>query len=420
MNETRDLIIGIDFGKEYSQICYYDRKAEEPRSLPVKVGSSQFEMPTCLCLRPDRKTYCAGLEAEYFAREKGGFLAGNLYEISAQNGPVGVGGEKKEAWELLAHYLHEMLKLTGIAEVEKNIRSLSIAMDSLNAVQVENLQRACRELGIPEERTILLDYEESFYYYVMTQKIETWNRSVGWYSFEQQKVSFRRMSMNSGTRPVLVHLEEPVTTTLSAKVEERDAEFYTFIKNTLGKELYSSIQINGEGFDQEWAQKSVKLLCYQRRKVFYGNNLFARGACSAGAERVINHDLKDYRYMSSSLVLSDVGMELRVMGAPAYYPLIESGRNWYESNAYVELILDGTKELVFIVDTMGEAKKKRIAMALPGLPERPERTTRLGVNLQYTSQDECRVTVKDLGFGEMFPSSGKEWTETTRWQEETK
>ena len=36
MNETRDLIIGIDFGKEYSQICYYDRKAEEPRSLPVK------------------------------------------------------------------------------------------------------------------------------------------------------------------------------------------------------------------------------------------------------------------------------------------------------------------------------------------------------------------------------------------------
>lgn len=73
---------------------------------------------------------------------------------------------------------------------------------------------------------------------------------------------------------------------------------------------------------------------------------------------MINHDLKDYRYMSSSLVLSDVGMELRVMGAPAYYPLIESGRNWYESNAYVELILDGTKELVFIVDTMGEQEKE--------------------------------------------------------------
>ena len=27
MNEIRDLIIGIDIGKEYTQICYYDRKA---------------------------------------------------------------------------------------------------------------------------------------------------------------------------------------------------------------------------------------------------------------------------------------------------------------------------------------------------------------------------------------------------------
>ena len=29
MNETRDLIIGIDSGEKYSQICYFDRKAEE-------------------------------------------------------------------------------------------------------------------------------------------------------------------------------------------------------------------------------------------------------------------------------------------------------------------------------------------------------------------------------------------------------
>ena len=28
MNEIRDLIVGIDFGKEYSQICYYDRKGD--------------------------------------------------------------------------------------------------------------------------------------------------------------------------------------------------------------------------------------------------------------------------------------------------------------------------------------------------------------------------------------------------------
>ena len=71
MNEIRDLIIGIDIGKEYTQICYYDRKAEEARSLSMKVGASQYEAPGCICYRTDHGDYCVGLEAEYFAREKG-------------------------------------------------------------------------------------------------------------------------------------------------------------------------------------------------------------------------------------------------------------------------------------------------------------------------------------------------------------
>lgn len=417
MNETRDLIVGIDFGKKYSQICCYDRRAEEPRSLPVKVGSSQFEMPTSLCLRSEHKTYCVGLEAEYFVREKQGIEIGDLYQISASEDPITVDGEEKKPWELLAYFIRGMLKLTGVPEAEKNICCLAIAMENLNSMQIENLQKACRELGVSEAGCILLDYDESFYYYVMTQKTEMWNRSVGWYSFEGRHVTFRRLTLSSGSRPVLVQLEGKAETELSESMEGRDVDFYTFVKNTLGKEVYSSIQINGIGFDQEWAKKSVKLLCYQRRKVYYGNNLFARGACAAGAERFLHHKLKDFRYMSSSLVLSDVGMDMRVMGAPAYYPLIESGKNWYESSAYAEMILDDTKELVFVVDTMGEAGKKRIIMGLPGLPKRPPKTTRISVELQYISQAECQITVRDLGFGEMFPSSGLEWKETTRWQE---
>lgn len=415
MNETRDLIIGIDFGKKYSQICYYDRKAEEARSLPVKVGSSLFETPTCLCRRAEQGDYCIGLEAEYFAREKGGFLLDNLYGISMTREKIQVSGEELEPWKLLGHFLGGMLNFLGVSDVEKNIRCLTVAMETMDSIQVENLQKACAFLGLAEDRFSLLDYEESFYYYVLTQKVETWNRSVGWYSFMRDKVTFRKLVMTAGTKPVLVRLENPVEASLREQPEERDEDFYKFVKETLGTDLYSSIQMNGEGFDQEWAVKSVKLLCYQKRKVFFGNNLFASGACSAGAEKMINRRLKGYRYMGSSLVLKDVGMDMRVMGAPAYYPLLEAGNNWYESKASCELILDNTEELVFVVGTMGEPEKKRMGMLLTGLPDRPNRTTRLLVNLQYISRKECRITVKDLGFGEMFPSSGKVWEETVQW-----
>ena len=79
MNEIRDLIIGIDFGKDYSQICYYDRKGEEPCSVSMKVGAQEFEAPTCICRRGEHKEYTIGLEAVYFAREKGGQMVDDLY-----------------------------------------------------------------------------------------------------------------------------------------------------------------------------------------------------------------------------------------------------------------------------------------------------------------------------------------------------
>ena len=78
MNEIRDLLIGIDIGKEYTQICYYDRKAEEARSLSMKVGTSQYEAPGCICYRTEQNDYCVGLEAQYFSREKGGIMLGNI------------------------------------------------------------------------------------------------------------------------------------------------------------------------------------------------------------------------------------------------------------------------------------------------------------------------------------------------------
>ena len=415
MNEIRDLIIGIDIGKEYTQICYYDRKAEEARSLSMKVGASQYEAPGCICYRTDHGDYCVGLEAEYFAREKGGIMIDDVYGICEKSDSVLVEGQELAPWEILAQFLQGMLKFLGVAELVKNTKCVAVTLPGLTEIQVENFQKAFEIIGFPHEKYMLLDYGESFYYYVLSQKRETWNRSVGWYAFTPENVSFRKMTMNGATKPVTVKLEEAVETELPAEGQERDSEFGKFVQKTLGRDLFSSIQITGDGFSQDWAEQSVRLLCYQKRKVFYGNNLFAKGACAAGKEKTENKALKGYRFLSDSLVMADVGMEMRVMGSPTYYPLIEAGNNWYDSKASCEFILDDTEELVFIVSTYHRPEKRRVGMMLPGIPLRPDKTTRLRLELQYVSSTECKVTVTDLGFGEMFPSSGKTWTETVEW-----
>ena len=414
MNEIRDLMIGIDFGREYTQLCYYDRKAEEARSVSMKVGTNLYEAPTCLCRRT-QGDYCVGLEAEYFVKEKKGEMIDGLYELSGSNEKVQAAGEEKEPWEILSYFLEGILKFLGILDVEKNTRCLSITMPELNQERVENFQKACKSLGFEEKKFILMDYRESFYYYVLSQKRETWNRSVAWYDFEPDKVHFLKLTISGTARPALVKLESPAETPLSETAEERDFEFSKFIHKTLEKELFSSIQITGRGFAPQWASQSVKILCYQKRKVFYGNNLFAKGACLAAVERLEQHRLKGYRYFSESLVTKDVGMEMRIMGSPAYHPLIEAGKNWYECKNQCEFILDDVKELVFVVGTMGETEKKRVAMGLPGVPSRPNKTTRIRLSLRYISPAQCEVTAEDMGFGEMYPSSGKVWKELVQW-----
>ena len=365
------------------------------------------------------------MEAVYFAREKSGQLVDDLYEVCKKEDSVQLFGEQVEPWELLGVFLREMLKFLGVTDVVKNTKCLVITSPELEDTQVKNLEKACQDIGFGKNQYMLMDHGECFYYYSLTQKRETWNRSIGWYSFHQDEVEFRQLTMDGGTRPVLVRLEEPKVTTLPSltadeekrekAVEARDEAYRDFIKETLGTGLFSSIQITGYGFDPKWAKKSIGSLCMQRRKVYYGNNLFAKGACAAGKERMEDKILKGYRYMSPALVLKDIGMDMRVMGAPAYYPLIEAGKNWYECKASCELILDDTTELVFVVGTFGEKQKKKVIMGLPGLPERPNKTTRLSLSLAYVSQKRCRVQVKDLGFGEMFPSSGKVWDELVEW-----
>lgn len=359
--------------------------------------------------------YCVGLEAEYFVREKGGIMIDNVYGICEKRDSVLVEGKKFAPWEILAQFLNGMLKFLGVTELLKNIKCVVVTLPELTIIQVENFQKAFEAMGFSHEKYMLLDYGESFYYYILSQKRETWNRSVAWYAFKPESVQFRKMTMNGATKPVTVKLEEPVEVTLPTEAEERDAEFCKFVQKTLGKDLFSSIQITGDGFSQEWAEQSVRLLCYQKRKVFYGNNLFAKGACAAGKEKLENKMLKGYRFLSDSLVMTDVGMEMRVMGSPTYYPLIEAGNNWYDSKTSCELILDDTEELVFVVSTYDRSEKSRVGMMLPGIPVRPNKTTRLRLELQYISATECKVTVTDLGFGEMFPSCGKVWTETVEW-----
>ena len=58
-----------------------------------------------------------------------------------------------------------------------------------------------------------------------------------------------------------------------------------------------------------------------------------------------------------------------------------------------------------------ESRKMDAAMKLDGLPDRPPKASRVRIEVSFTSGTAMRVRVTDLGFGDLYPTSGKTWEE---------
>lgn len=411
--ELKNLILGFDLGEKVSQICCYDRMEKDALSVPVRENSMEEEFSTILLKE-------SGADQWYTeapdSQEKGNgaelFEVENLYEILMGDQLCTIEDTAYAPGELLAVFLKAALQAAGVMEPGLQIAGITVTTRRLTRAFVKNLRYAYELLGIPRGRSYLQEYTESFYYHTLYQKPELWNRKVGMFLFEENEVVFSSLSVNRRTKPATVSIKEGGTRKLPEDAKERDKEFSRLIGEAFENEIYSSVYLVGEGFDRSWAEGSIRLLCRNQRHVFGGSNLFAKGACFAAREKVEERSLKGYLFLGNDLVRSNVGMEMVISGSPAYYPMIQAGVNWYEAEKECELILDGIEDLVFIVSDMESGKKNRYTMRLPGLPKRPARTTRLRLRLEYDAPGVCRITAEDLGFGEMFPKSGKVWHET--------
>ena len=415
MNETKNIIAGLELGKEYSQICYYDRREKEPIPIAVKTGSNLYTFATKLSKRPGAEVWHFGLEAEYFSKHEGEIPIDNLMEIWNAGKPVFIDKGWYRAEELLEIYLKGCLTMLGVAEPARQILALMITVENLNRVLIRKLQKVCTNLQFASGQVLLQDYEESFYYYAMNHRQDNWNRHIGLFRFDEGKVTFFKMVVDSQKKPMLVRIEKGKTIQLSKDPDKKDVAFCELVTESCGKDTYAGLYIVGEGFSKSWAIRSIPLLCKQQRRVYFGNNMFVKGACYGAKERTEEKLLGTYLYVGNALVQHYVTMEMRVHGTDRNFVVSEAGKNWYETESEFELLLNGKDNLEFQITHMDSKKTSRFCMELPDLPKRPEGTTRLRVHIMYESSNTCVFLVQDLGFGEMYPSSGMMWTEKASW-----
>jgi len=405
------IVIGYDLNDSYAQISFMTVGVSEPETASMVLGAEQFNIPVALRKKAGTRLWLYGKDA---LMEEGCFT--HLLSLVVKNDEVTVEGELFDPASLLAVFIKRSLSILTMQVNAKNIAAFMFTTPKLSSRIVEVFEQVTLSLDLPPERVFLQSYRESIYQYIVHQPKELWSHQVLLFDFSSH-MKLYRMEGNKKTTPMVVFIENESFPELcySSEPSERtkrewDGQFLAIAEQVIKGRIVSSVFLVGEGFKDEWANEALKYLCMGRR-VFRGNNLYSKGACFGAMEKVEPSEIgASMVFLGEDKLKANVGVRVLRNGIVSYFAVLDAGKNWYECGGGFEIILDEEPGFSLIITSLTGGVVVERQITLDGLPERPARTTRLRVDVYLESADVARVLVTDLGFGEVFPASGREWS----------
>lgn len=418
------IIVGYDLGDTFSQISYCTYDDSEPETLAVVAGTENYNIPTALCKRQGVNQWFYGKEAIKYAQAEGGTLLINLVELARSGESVWIEDNEFDPVALLTLYVKRSLAMISIVSGVDKIAALMITCDNLDAKTVEVLNRVVAGLSLKTKVICYQSHIESVYYYTLHQPAELWQRQVMIFDYNADSLKVYRMDCNRKTTPIVAFVEEDVfpftdyqnlldADTMRDSVARRMDEAFLEILRSLNEgQIVSSAYLLGEGFKEEWMQESLQYLCRGKR-VFQGNNLYSKGACLGMREKLMPSEIgKAYVFLGKDKLKANVGMRVARRGEDSYCALLDAGTSWYEAKNTLEFLLEKDNVFSLIITPLNGREIKYAQVTLEGLPIRDNAASRLYMEIDMTSESCIRLTVEDLGFGEMFPATNQKWTES--------
>lgn len=395
------LVVGIDLCDEYTQInC-----AEEEKT---------WTIPSAICKDKNIDEWYIGEEAFAHTLKGDGIIVDKLLKLAAKDGTATLCDVRYEGKTLLRLFLERVLWLAKDEYQETEIRQLVFTVRQVDAGVLELLYDCAAELEIPKERVHVISHSESFIYDILSQKKEIWNGTVGMFDLSEERLCYYEMRVQRGPKKTVVlaeheNLEEGFN--LDILSTPSGARMADWILTSCGermmqKKVYSSVFLTGKGFDtRDWAEGFMKLVCGKRR-VYMEPAVFSKGAAYRAMDLLHERTSYPYTIVCDGRLKSTVSMNVIHRGQETSVVLAAAGDVWYDRISTMDVIPDGQSSVEFVVTPMDVKKKKTVSIPLEGFPKRPERTTRVRIQVSFLDEQTMDVKLKDQGFGELFPSTG--------------
>lgn len=402
-------IIGYDLNEKNCQISFYNEEQQEPQTM--EVAADHYQIP--LVLGKYKDTWYIGNEAKRLEGVQGGYVIDDLYEKTLQQRKISIGETSYEAIRLLGKFVEISL------ERFETIGELVFTVPSMDIDVVRILKSIGQYAGVKKQHIYIQDYKESFCHYMFHQPKELWQYEAALFYYEQDEVKaymLKRLQTGYGrSRDMFVTVDEvakqkieeltevyPVLNVDRAK--DADLQFKEFVEHVFNKKLVSSVFLVGEGFENNWYPQSLRVLCNGRR-AFMGNNLYSKGACYTAYCR---HSGKEEGpiYLDERKMTDQICLKMRIQGKDSWYPLVSWGTRWYEADMQCEVLLENLEDIEIHVESLMESKMQVATVSVSDLPKREAYTYRLQICVIFQDETTCRVSFKDVGFGEFFPATG--------------
>ena len=362
--------IGIDLNDSYAMVSFFQQNMKEPETVSTVAGSEEFQIPLVLARRKSIGKWYYGDEARRLSKSGEMVCIDQLLKRALNSEKIVIDDDSFMAEELLALFLKKVMELPSKLGNPSSFDRLVICVDRLTKENVSMFYGMAVRLGINSRQLTVIDRKESFYYFALNQDNSLWLHDVVMFMQEKESIFFYSLKRDLRTTPQVVSIDESISYTLDKN--DKDKSFLDIINESFKNQIISTVFLVGDTFAEGWMKQSV---------VYMGEN-----------EMKFNLSLK-----------------VHDKGELSFYNLISAGSNWFESKGQCEVIISGSYEVDFWKQLPKSREAKIETLRLTDMPPRPDRATRIRITATPVSDDRIDIEIKDLGFGEIFMSSGKVW-----------
>ena len=403
--------IGMDLCSDFTQLSYYNDIKREPESVSQLNNKETYLMPNILFYSTDTEHWYVGGEASEARFNENGTVVDGIFENIGSDERVNIAGREYTYQDLFMMlvklHIDSFLYRYEAAEIKK----LVISVDDFNVQIFQLLSRLHKDMGIPKECVEITSHLDSGLYYIFNQPTELWNNSVALYDYSADGLNYYRIDISKNKDPKAITVtHEDYTEQMSLSkygndTYQMDLDFAKIGEYESKKAYISAVFLTGVGFSNKWMKKSTNVLC-QGRRVFVGQNIYTKGACyrAVGGEYRSFYD--EYFVETKENVLSDIGISLDDE-KDTFVPIINGGSQWYNTHGELKVILDDTDKISLVYKNHKTGEEKRETVKIHGLPKRPNKTTKVSLEVEFDSPHEGAVIIRDLGFGKLFPTTNK-------------